>query len=55
MSGAHMIAYQAGQTIMPLSPTPWHTFGGVVGWPHWLVLIWGRLVVNWILEKVFAS
>ena len=25
----------------------------MVGWPHWHVIIWGRLVVNWILEKVF--
>jgi hypothetical protein len=26
----------------------------MVGWPHWHVIIWGRLVVNWILEKVFS-
>jgi len=25
----------------------------MVGWPHWHVTIWERLVVNWILERVF--
>lgn len=31
-----------------------NAYGGMVGWPHWHVIIWGRLVVNWILEKVFS-
>ena len=50
-----MIAYQASQTIMPLSLAFYPSCGGMVGWPHWHVIIWERLVVNWILEKVFPS
>lgn len=48
-----MIAYLAGQTVMPLSPAFRVFFGGMTGWPYWHGIIWGRLVVNWILEKVF--
>jgi hypothetical protein len=50
----HMIAYQAGQSIMPLSLSACSAGRGMVGWPHWHVNIWERLVVNWILEK-FSS
>ena len=53
MSGSRMIACKAGQSFMPFSPASWYSFGGMVVWPHWHVIIWGRLVVNWILKNFF--
>lgn len=48
-----MIAFWLTSHLYPHSPSSSACFGGYGGMARWQVLIWKRLVVNWILEKVF--
>ncbi len=50
-----MIAYWLASHLYPLSLSSCAYSGGYGGMARWQGLIWERLVVNWILEKFFAS
>jgi hypothetical protein len=49
-----MIAYWLASHLYPLALLL-EILRGYEGVARWLVIIWGWLVVNWILEKVFSQ